>query len=336
MALPALIGHSAKEGVAVFFVLSGFVIAFAADHKEQDWLAFARARALRLYSVMPIALLVLCLCYSIGTAVNPGLYGLGSEAPNAGAVGDVPDGLAILRYLTFTNEIWFDRSMISTGAPFWSLGYEAAYYVAFAILCHARGSLRWGMAVLWLVIAGPRIVAVLPLWLIGVGAWALVKRDARIGGWVALSLLVAISLTTLAWRRGSAAMAVPLFEWGDPTVLAASMTYYLVLCVLVASAIVVFSAGTQDRDIWPSWMCSAIRYCAGASFTLYITHLPIMVLIAAIWPASRLSVSAGATAMGMTIGIVFILAEFGERRKSEFAQYFLVSTDKLRMKRNPR
>ncbi|MFD1960865.1 hypothetical protein ACFSHP_21085 [Novosphingobium panipatense] len=34
--LPSLVGHSAKEGVAIFFVLSGFVIAFVTQEKEPN------------------------------------------------------------------------------------------------------------------------------------------------------------------------------------------------------------------------------------------------------------------------------------------------------------
>ncbi|MGF7155682.1 acyltransferase family protein [Novosphingobium gossypii] len=322
MDLPPMIGHSAKEGVAIFFVLSGLVIAFVTDQKEHDWKNFARARAVRLYSVVPVAIAVLCLCYAIGAPIAPDLYGLGAGYPNAGAVGNVPDALAILRYLTFTNEIWFDRAMISTGAPFWSLGFEAAYYVAFAILRHARGGWRWGFGALWLLAVGPRIVLVFPLWLIGVGTWSLIRKDVRIPGWIASLALVVIGLAALAWRRWVAAAAVPLFEWGAPDVLAASMGYYLVLCLLLATAIAVFAAGTPKMELWPSWLQCSVRYCAGASFTLYIMHLPVMVLIAAMWPASCTSWVAGTVAMAMTMGIIFILAELGERRKAQFERIF--------------
>lgn len=315
MNLPAMIGHSAKEGVAIFFVLSGLVIAYVTEHKERDWQTFARARMLRMYSVLPLAIVVLCLCYVIGANVAPDIYGEGGGRPNVGAAGQAPDAIAILRYLTFTNELWFDRIVIRTGAPFWSLGYEVAYYVAFATVLYGRGAWRWTLGILWLLAVGPRIVLAFPLWLVGVGTWSILRRDLRLGGLTGSILLALIAISLVAWRRTFALLALPLFEWSTPRGLAVSFSYYLVLCLLLAAAIVVFAASTRNQEIWPQWIEKAVRYCAGASFTLYIAHLPVMVLIAAVWPISSASRLAGLIAIATTIVATFILAEFGERRK---------------------
>lgn len=322
MHLPTLLGHSAKEGVAIFFVLSGLVIAFVTDRKERDWRAFARARALRMYSVIPLAILVLWACYLAGTAMNPDAYGLGQGLANAGSVGQPPTGWSTLRLLTFTNELWFDRAMVSTGTPFWSLGFEVAYYVIFAIFAYARGGWKWAMAIAWMLIVGPRIILALPLWLIGVGTWRLLQRGFRMSALSGGASMGAIALAALIWRREVALMAVPLFEWGDAGVLAASMGYYIVLCLLLAAAIIVFAASTPEASIWPSRLTWLVRYAAGASFTLYIAHLPIMVLVAALWPASCASLGAGLVATTISFATTFILAELGERRKSIYSRFF--------------
>lgn len=326
MKLPAMIGHSAKEGVAIFFVLSGFVIAFVTQHKEKDWRAFTKARALRMYSVVPLAILIMIVCYQVGSAWNPQAYASGSEDLRAGAMGDPPGWWLVLRYLTFTNEIWFDRGMISTGAPFWSLAYEVAYYIGFAVLCYTRGVRRWVFAALWLLACGPRIALAFPLWLIGVAAWRVLGGGVRIGRAQGTGVLLLATFVALALRKWCAAAAMPLFEWGDAWQLAASMGYYLSLGLLLATAIVVFAAITPPRSIWPHWLERAVRYCAGASFTLYIAHLPVMVLISALWADSNGSLPGGLSATMITLVITFVLAELGERRKGFYAKIFSISS----------
>lgn len=322
MDLPAMVGHSAKEGVAIFFVLSGFVIAFVARHKEPDWPSFAKARALRMYSVVPLALGTMVVCHVVGSHIAPGVYGIGGAHVSSAVVGDPPAWWPMLRYLTFTNEIWFDRSLVSTGAPFWSLGFEVAYYIGFAILFYSRGHWRWALVLLWSMACGPRIMLAFPLWLIGVGAWEAVRKGFTIRPAAGVATLVLIALAAFAWRRSCAIAAMPLFEWGEPNDLAASMGYYIGLCLLTAGAIVVFSASTNGRTIWPDWVEASVRYCAGASFTLYIAHLPVMVLIVAIWPASTGSLTAGFAATVLTMATTFALAELGERRKKAYEKIF--------------
>ncbi|MEE4454460.1 acyltransferase [Novosphingobium resinovorum] len=313
MGLPAMLGHSAKEAVAVFFVLSGFVIGFVTHCKERDWKAFAKARALRLYSVVPLSVALIIGCYQIGSAANPAVYDA--------AVGGQPSLLAILRYLTFTNEIWFDRAIVGTAAPFWSLGFEVAYYVWFAVLIYGRGRWRWGLMGLWLLVFGPRIALALALWLIGAAAWTVVSRGFRVGPIRGGLVLAAIAFVAFGWRRWCAFVAMPLFEWGPLPALAMSMGYYLALCILVAAAIAVFAACTGERSIWPPVLEKVIRFCAGASFTIYIAHLPVMVLILAIWPGAAGSFTGGAVATCITVIAMLILAEFGERRKGIYKSF---------------
>ncbi|MFC0202802.1 acyltransferase family protein [Novosphingobium soli] len=323
--LPDTVEHSAKEGVAIFFVLSGFVIAFVTARKEHDWRAFALARSLRMYSVVPLALLVMLVCYFVGAAVRPEVYGVGpggANAANPGAFGSPPDAWTLLRYITFSNELWFDRSVISTGAPFWSLGFEVSYYVGFAVLFYARGGWRWALALAWLLACGPRIAVAFPLWLVGVVAWKGLERAPRLRPLAGIASLASILLLALAWRRWVAFVAVPLFEWPDSAALLASLAYYLVLGMLVALAIVVFGATAPvDRSIWPRGMERIIRYCAGASFTIYIAHLPVMVLLAALWPGTLAHTAAGLAASGLTLALMFPLAAAGERRKASYARW---------------
>lgn len=320
--LPSLLGHSAKEGVAIFFVLSGFVIAFVGKEKEQNWRAYACARALRMYSVVPLTVLVLLICHVLGSYIAPQLYDPAGGGGSDGVFGSPPNLPGILRYLTFTNEIWFDRSVIATGAPFWSLGYEVAYYVAFGIAFYARGFWRIGLLLLWVAICGPRIVAAFPLWLLGVGAYHLLERMPRLAGWIGWPLLGLTMIAGLAVRRTWGNLAAPLFEWPAPAVLATSMAYYLALSVLVAAAILIFAASTARRSFWPAPVARGIAFFAGASFTLYLAHIPVLVLVMAMFPGVVGSVAGAAFAGLFTLVVMLLLAEIGERRKNFFKKLF--------------
>jgi peptidoglycan/LPS O-acetylase OafA/YrhL len=175
---------------------------------------------------------------------------------------------------------------------------------------------------LWLLAVGPRVALAFPLWLLGAGAWVLVQRRPRVSAGVGVAILCGLAATALALRRALGSMASPLFEWPVASALVPSMGYYLALCAVLAATIVVFAATVGDRRFWPAPAERAIRYWAGASFTLYIMHVPLMVLIAAAWPAMIGSPARAGVALAMTVGIILILAELGERRKAAYARAF--------------
>lgn len=112
--LPALLTSYGSEAVAVFFVLSGFVIRFASTGKgETDWRAYASARISRLYPVVVLALVTTLLIDTVGRWWSPAIYAqLPGYTAEAGP-------LALLRALTFTNEAWFSHSVVGSDEPFW-------------------------------------------------------------------------------------------------------------------------------------------------------------------------------------------------------------------------
>lgn len=331
--LPVIIGHSAKEGVAIFFVLSGFVISHVVTFKERDWRSYVRARALRMYSVIPLAVLVLIVCYALGTYLVPQVYvAAAPDGAKAAGLGGVPPGwFEVLRYLTFTNELWFDRATIVTGAPFWSLAYEVAYYTLFAFLVFARGSARIVLAMAWCAVVGPRIVVALPLWLLGVFIHRLVLRGWRLRPAIGWPLFAGLLLASVVWKKYLGISAIPLFEWPTVDRLIPSMAYYFGLGLLLGGAIVVFASVETTYSFFPAWFEKLVRYFAGASFTLYIMHLPVMVLIGAVWPQWVATPVGALSASLLTIAAMLFLAELGERRKADIMK--IISTISMMLSR---
>ncbi|HEX7012651.1 MAG TPA: acyltransferase, partial [Steroidobacteraceae bacterium] len=146
-----------EDAVMLFFVLSGFVIAYVTDTKERDPGTYMASRFARLYSVAVPALILTLILDSIGRAADPTLYGSWYDS-------DYPL-VRLIASLTFTNEIWSLNIRPFGNPPYWSISYEFWYYVFFAILMFAR---RWWLIALWAVFVGPLIVLLLPVWLAGV------------------------------------------------------------------------------------------------------------------------------------------------------------------------
>ncbi|HJY52187.1 MAG TPA: hypothetical protein VJ349_26610, partial [Stellaceae bacterium] len=71
----------------------------------------------------------------------------------------------------FLGESWTIRVLPGFNVPYWSLNYEAWYYVLFAAAIFLRGRPRIAALIAAALLAGPRILSLLPVWLMGVAAW---------------------------------------------------------------------------------------------------------------------------------------------------------------------
>mgnify|MGYP001797543697 CR=1 FL=1 len=155
------------DAVMVFFAISGFVIAHAAADRDPG--SFAFARLTRLWSVMVPAVVLTFALDTWGRAINPGVYD-----------GSFFNQLAFHDYiffgLTFSNEWLWQSSRIGINGPLWSLSYEAAYYVLFAIALYMRGWLRWAVLAAGAAVFGPFVLLYMPAWLAGVAAYFAVRR----------------------------------------------------------------------------------------------------------------------------------------------------------------
>ncbi len=68
-------------------------------------------------------------------------------------------------FLSFSNDFWFLSEDAFSNIPYWSLCYEVWYYVVFGALVFGRGFWRWGIAIAALLLMGPRLWLLWPIWL---------------------------------------------------------------------------------------------------------------------------------------------------------------------------
>ena len=310
--LPWFISGHTGEAVAVFFVLSGFVIAFVAEEKEHSLRAYATARLSRLYSVCLIALLV-------GFACDMITHRFGVVPLSTHSFYD-PAYLANLPFaLTFTNELWFSHRVFGSNEPYWSLGFEAAYYVIFAAffyLGRVRGAL---IGVLLMIAFGPKVVAYMPIWLFGLLAYRHIRAGkVTISKWLALAAFVTTIPGYFLVKRTMEHWAWPMYEPASVSELAKSFVYFALVGVVITVNIVAFRRAAEGRTVFPAGLARAIRWLAGASFTLYLVHQPFLIMLTSLFPGLRTHLLGGPLAIGGAVVLALLIAEVSERRKRVF------------------
>lgn len=298
-------GPYGPEAVDVFFVLSGFVIAYVYDTREHSLTDYAVSRFARIYSVAIPALIVTFILDAIGRTTSPGLY---SESWHYVWHGRISQ---ILHAVTFTNQIWFNNLPPGSDFPFWSLGFEVWYYVIFGVAMFTAKSWRIPAVLSVLLIMGPKVAAMFPIWLMGVAAYHLCKRiefSVRLGATLCLGAIAAW-IAYEVYVRHSGRPIGP--NWiGRPPIIQDYIIGTLFTIHLIGFRTISHIPGPLLLRL-----AGPIRWIAGATLTLYLFHLPLAQFIAAESPwSSHTWQTRTMVYLGVPV-LVFIIAHFTERRK---------------------
>jgi peptidoglycan/LPS O-acetylase OafA/YrhL len=329
--IPWRLSQTGTEPVVAFFVLSGFVIALAAEANDRTAYEYALSRASRLLSVTIPAMVLTVALDSAGSAIFPALY---SDHWNDAATLvnlNATQSIRLASTATFTNEIWSVDLWPGTNSPFWSLGYEAVYYLIFGIAFYGRGgrSRVIGVALVCLA-AGPKILLLMPVWLAGVLAWRIYKRATitPISG----ATLVAASAFAYCVFLASDGRGI-LDRWtetataGLPADLLGLSNHFLsnyVSGALFAATLIGLRG--LEGTLAPALSAFApwIRAAAACTFSMYLFHYPLLYFFRAI--ASRFQGGQDLASRSWPVtGIVFVgtgaaiylLARITEQRKAE-------------------
>jgi peptidoglycan/LPS O-acetylase OafA/YrhL len=297
-----------SDAVILFFVISGLVIAKAAE-RDSTLPLYAFNRATRIYSVMIPALLLTWAFDHTGLAIDSSAYPAEFFEP-------LPLETFLWRGLTFSNEwIIADPVRLGSNGPLWSLSYEVAYYALFGVLVFLTGARRLVCAVLLALLVGPNVLLLIPAWLMGVWLWRLIRTDAgpRLSHRTVLILailppvLYGLALW-LALPPFLQRLTEDLFSTAVPSLALRFSNEFLwngLIGVLFTLHLFAMSRLLTD---WRRG-ASAIRWCAQASFSVYVTHYPVLQLMDAILPADAsgraLWLMLGALAVGLAFAQVF-------------------------------
>jgi peptidoglycan/LPS O-acetylase OafA/YrhL len=307
--------HTGTPGVIIFFVLSGFVIAWAADTKEKTFKVFIINRLARLWSVVIPALAVTYIADQIGFAIYPQVYL---------AIENWAELLAHpLRHLAmsgvFLNQIWFLDVRPLSNNPFWSLSYEWWYYAAFGcfVLIPGRAGALLGLAAL--AIMGPKIWLLFPVWLMGVVVYRQVQARAVLPVFVAVPMFLApLGVVTVFGLDRLLHLREHVEALIDPHTISFSIIFIpaILFGALVALNLVAFPS--LERFFAPGLakVERPVRWVAGATLSIYLYHYPLLYLFGAVFhiePASPFWINLAIVVC--TLAGCFALSAVTENRK---------------------
>lgn len=177
----------AHEMVVIFFVLSGFVMSYVVSRGRSHWQDYLVARFSRIASVAYPALVVTIICDFIGRRIAPDFY---AEIARSGGYW----GRILLSFF-FLQQSGPLAASPGSNTPFWSLAYEVWYYIFLGLWLFVPGQRRRAaLLLLGAVVAGPKILLLMPVWLLGVFAHKLSLRNAP---WIGFSGFLFVVTTVL-------------------------------------------------------------------------------------------------------------------------------------------
>lgn len=308
----AWVPNLGREAVIVFFVLSGFVIAYSTEQKNPTLRAYALARATRIYSVaLPLLLLAFgAAAFLVWSGRVPGrqLYEVAKP------------WLYLPLHLLFMGELWTISEPPPLLGPYWSLGYEVWYYVLFGAAFYLRGWRRVAALGALLLFVGPKLWLLLPVWASGVWLYHWQKahalaRPAALLGWVAsLGLLALFKLTGSDVFLRMFARA----HWPFPAVPLRSADRFLadyLVCVLVL--VNFWCARSAGFGVLLRFE-RAIRGLSSYTFTLYLVHALVMGLWLAVYRHDARSAVDIAALTGLIVAATWVVGQLTEHRKHWF------------------
>ena len=295
-----ILAHFGHDAVVVFFVLSGYVISYTVDSRDRDVVSYSINRMARLWSVMVPALVLTVVLDFVGSQFHDDYFASYGTPQNYSLIPIFVNAL-------FLNQLWFLNVSPWSNSPFWSLGFEFWYYVLYGCLAFSRGNLRAVLSIACLLIMGPKIIIMLPIWLLGVAVHRYYRPMTEFFGWVLfVGSVVAyffyryFDVSVILSKKIVSSFGISEEYWGMAAyfpsdyivAIFCAANFYGFRCIemRVGNAILVFER--------------TIRICAGLTFSIYLYHAPLLNLFTAFLPKSSLLIPILTLLIVISIGLV--------------------------------
>ncbi|KAB7892668.1 acyltransferase family protein [Poseidonibacter ostreae] len=320
---PMYFGH---EAVIVFFILSGYVISFVADTKEDNFKSYFISRFSRLYSVVLPVLVLIPVFDIVGQYIDSSLY-----------VGKTADSYYIIRLianLTFSQEFWMFSFRYLSDGPLWSLGYEFWYYVLFGFSIFLKGKKKYIILTLTTLLIGPKILLLLPVWLFGVWIYGFHKNnslDKSIARIIFFIIPIAFLYCFTYYNEinqfiysiiGDDIKSKLGFSAGFITDYITG--FFVGLHILSVKYINIVSLNKMlggGRKV--------IRFFANSSFSIYLFHFPIFLFFAALLNHNPNSILDIIILFSITLASCLALAQVTENKKHIYKKYITILWEKV-------
>jgi peptidoglycan/LPS O-acetylase OafA/YrhL len=282
------LGHSA---VIIFFVLSGYVIAYIAQ-RDKTLFIFAINRMARLWSVTIPAVFLTYVLFLIGRHFNPSIY-------NSILATDKPI-IRILCNIFFLQGIHGLAVTLFNNGPLWSLANEFWYYVIFAIFTYLKKpATKFILIFTVIILIGWNIISLFPIWLLGV----LVFKYAsfiRLNRTRAIFLFVGSLILFYAFN-------IPKTKY-EPPLLLSDYINGIIIAINITSFY-------HIKVNFSRWIEKSSRFLSSFTFSLYLFHLPILYFIASMINYDKNNLLNVIAIFILVVITCFVLSLFTERQK---------------------
>ena len=312
------IGHG-HDAVIIFFVLSGYIISYATATREFTSESYLSNRLARLYSVAIPALLLTVVCDHIGIEADSATY---SSYPH-----DYP-AIRLFSAAFFSSEFWFLSIQPLSNIPYWSLCYEFWYYLMFAAYLFLAGARRTLTITIIGLIIGPKILLLLPVWLLGVALyrWSSKRNPgpvlggllftASFAGFFLLNKYNAYAYSERIMRDIFSAHTLQLLEFSKSFPIDYVIGLLVAVNILGFKALsVIFSFGKRL-----SWFVS---YVASFTLSIYLYHYPLLIFFVALLKPKPEDSFTQLLVVGLTFSVIFLLGIFTEHKKKSVRSLLL-------------
>jgi peptidoglycan/LPS O-acetylase OafA/YrhL len=304
-----------QTAVMVFFVLSGYVIAYVADNKEKTIQLYTISRISRLYTVVVPALLLTAILDGAGLYFDNGLYHNESWP--------YPEGSQLSHYvLSFfmLQNVWDLQLNPGINGPFWSLTFELIYYILFASYFYLKSPFKWLLILVVSMIAGPTILSLFPIWLLGVFLYYFKKQQAS-----------HVDEPVIDYRAMISFIPLLLLVFVSPIVRDIDITFNFIsrssllgdyfdalmfgLYLLYIPYFLPIISGLLSR------YTNLIRWLGSLTFALYLFHRPIIQVISAVYEGDISSMYYRVFMIVVTLLIIMTFGRWCENQKGVLKKY---------------
>jgi peptidoglycan/LPS O-acetylase OafA/YrhL len=315
--LPSLY-TAAHHAVIVFFVISGFSVASAAERSPGQPGKFLAARLSRVYATAAPALVIaLALDLAVGSQ-HADLYPTWQYHKW---------WLHLGFHSLFLGELWSFHLHPFSIIPYWSLSYEVWYYLLLAATLIPVRLVRGISLVLILAVMGPRLWLLLPCWLFGVLLFRVHERvpiRASIANlwWPSLAFAFAyVTMLALGLPQWQEALALP----GDRGFIWGYSKWFLVdTAVALGFALTLWCSGLAQpiSGSAPGRAVRLITWLAPHTFGIYLLHYTFLAAIKSVMFPLYAPLAQAAPAVVLTLLACIAVSELAERTRPLWRNFF--------------
>lgn len=311
----ASFGHQA---VVVFFLLSGFVIAYVVEKKEKNLSTYIINRASRIYSVAIPAIILAWFVYKVGMEVRPEIFSNFNVSYHY-------SNWTFLSALSFTNQAWVGVNVFAN-PPYWSLSYEVLFYVFFAVIHYLTGIKKLILSAVLLLVMGPSIILYLPIWLLGVYCYRNLTLFSTLKTWITslIYLFSWVGIFVLCIKN-----TAHLINGFVPVILGDSLFNLLLhpahdflvdylIAICVACNILSYSYILDVIKNYVNQYEKTIRFLASYTFSAYLYHFPILCLYSIFFPYKEFPNASIFLTLVVTPLTIWLLGHYTEQHKKPY------------------